>query len=154
MNSITFRSASPEDLPVLLEFEQGIIAAERPFNSNLKPDPISYYDIKAMIPDNRVEVKVAVSDGQIVASGYLRLEQASNYYKYELHGYIGFIYVRPHFRGQGLSGKIINELVAWARTKGVEEVHLEVYSNNLAAIRSYEKAGFVKQIVRMRLEND
>jgi hypothetical protein len=36
------RKATIDDLPVLLQFEQGIISAERPFDSTLLPDPISY----------------------------------------------------------------------------------------------------------------
>ena len=51
MSDIIIRDARLEDLPVLLEFEQGIVTAERPFDPTLAADPISYYDIKRLIND-------------------------------------------------------------------------------------------------------
>ena len=55
---IIIRSATPEDLPTLLTFEQGIIRAERPYDHMLKPNPISYYDVGALIVDPDAEVAV------------------------------------------------------------------------------------------------
>ena len=49
MKDLIIRSGRIEDLPVLLSFEQGIIKTEREFDPYLKEDPISYYDLKAMI---------------------------------------------------------------------------------------------------------
>ena len=39
------REATLKDLHTLLEFEQGIIAAERPFDGTLKEGEIHYYDL-------------------------------------------------------------------------------------------------------------
>ena len=36
---ITIRKATIEDLPVLLEFEQGVLRAERPMDRTLKGNP-------------------------------------------------------------------------------------------------------------------
>ena len=52
---ITTRAAIQEDLPILLEFEQGLINFERPFDPTLKDEKISYYDIKAMILSDDVQ---------------------------------------------------------------------------------------------------
>ena len=49
MSTIQFRVANLTDLPILLQFEQGIITAERPFDPTLKPDPISYYNLEELI---------------------------------------------------------------------------------------------------------
>ena len=54
--SLRPRSATLDDLPALKECEQGIIAAERPYDHTLKPDPISYYDLGERMfvhPDHR-----------------------------------------------------------------------------------------------------
>ena len=43
------REATKEDLKILLEFEQGIVSAERPFNSTLIEGEIHYYDLNEFI---------------------------------------------------------------------------------------------------------
>ena len=42
MHPINIRKAHPDDLEKLLEFEQGIISAERPFDPTLKEGKIHY----------------------------------------------------------------------------------------------------------------
>ena len=49
MENITIRPAQLGDLKVLLRFEQGIIEAERPYDKTIKPDPVSYYDLREMM---------------------------------------------------------------------------------------------------------
>src|ERR1700744_3547683 len=41
---ILIRPAPTADLPALLEFEQGVIAAERPMDPPIKEGPINYYN--------------------------------------------------------------------------------------------------------------
>ena len=43
------RPANKNDLPVLLEFEQEIVKAERPFNSTMKDGEIHFYDLLQLI---------------------------------------------------------------------------------------------------------
>ncbi len=50
MESILVRAATINDMATLLRFEQGIIAAERPFDPTLKQgDETRYYDLNMMI---------------------------------------------------------------------------------------------------------
>lgn len=148
---ISTRSATPADLPVLLEFEQGIIIAERPFDPTLKPDPISYYDIGAMIDDPDVEVIVAVEGDLIVGSGYAKEKPSDVYVDPPTHCFLGFMFVRPEYRGRGVNGLVTDALLDWARERGLTEVQLRVYDDNLGAVRAYEKKGFGKYMVTMRL---
>ncbi len=146
------RKATIEDLPVLLQFEQGIITAERPFDSTLKPDPISYYDLKAFIITTDVQVLVAEIDGEIAGSGYARIKKTpENYYDFENYAYLGFMYVLPAYRGMGVNQAIIEELKKWAVEQGLTEIRLEVYNDNIGAIKAYEKAGFKKRMIEMRI---
>ena len=148
------RSARQDDLPVLLAFEQGIITAERPYDHTLKPDPISYYDIAELIASDEAEVAVIEADGQIVASGFARKKLSKAYVRDTHHAYLGFMYVRPDFRGQGLNKRLLEHLSGWARANNLPEIRLTVYSGNAPAIRAYEKAGFAPDIVEMRLNLD
>lgn len=76
MKSIIIRSAKPEDLPALLQFEQGVIEAERQFDPTLKSSYINYYNLKEMILAADVEVAVAEFNDKLIASGYARIESA------------------------------------------------------------------------------
>lgn len=151
---ITTRPARPEDLPVLLKFEQSIVAFERPFNPTLRPDPISYYDIAAMIGDPEVKVLVAVDGDRIIASGYAKQLTASAYVTPSEYAYLGFMFVDPVYRGHGVNKLITDELIRWAKDRGLTEIRLDVYADNAGAIRAYEKAGFTPLLLEMRRSLD
>lgn len=152
--NIIVRKATLSDLPKLLEFEQGVIKAERPFDPQLKPDPITYYDLELLIDSEDAEVLVAVDDGNIIASGYALIKQSKPYLKSPRQSYLGFMFVDPDYRGQRINQLIVDGLIDWSRSKGVYEIILDVYDGNQAAIRAYEKAGFEKNLVQMRLNLD
>lgn len=61
------------------------------------------------------------------------------------------MYVDPACRGQSVIGKIIDALKHWCRSRGISELRLEVYNDNAAAIRAYQKAGFHPLSLQMRL---
>ncbi|QKJ64761.1 GNAT family N-acetyltransferase [Flavobacterium sp. M31R6] len=145
------RNATLDDLAILLEFEQGIIAAERPFDPTLKEEKISYYDIGKMILALDVEVVVAVLDDQIIGSGYARIENAKPYLNHKLYAYLGFMYTHSDHRGKGVNTQIIEALSKWVHSQGIFEMRLDVYSDNSSAIRAYEKAGFKKHLINMRI---
>jgi GNAT superfamily N-acetyltransferase len=148
--SLTTRPATRADLPVLLEFEQGIVAWERPFNPTLKPDPISYYDIGELIDLDSAEVVVALDGERIIGSGYVKVLQASDYVQPSEYAFLGFMFVDPDYRGQGVNRLVMDALLGWAKERGLSEVRLQVYSENASAIRAYEKKGFSPLLLEMR----
>ncbi len=150
----TIRLATRDDLPTLLQFEQGIIAAERPYDDLLKPDPISYYDIGEMIDADDAAVMVIEIDGELVASGYAKKRRSRHYTSPDWHAFLGFMYVSPEHRGHGLNRMLVDGLHGWAREQGLTEVRLTVYPGNTSAIRAYEKQGFEPYLVEMRLSLD
>lgn len=151
MEQLKIRPADKNDLETLLEFEQGVIEAERPFDPTLKPDPIHYYDLHEMIHSDDVHLLVAEVDGVVVGSGYARIEESKLFYKHLNHAYLGFMYVRPDYRGKGINRKIIDALQGWSLSKRVTELRLEVYYDNLPAINAYKKNGFANHLIQMRL---
>jgi ribosomal protein S18 acetylase RimI-like enzyme len=145
---INVRTATLADLDALLTFEQGIINTERPFDPTLKPDPINYYDIAAMIDAPHIEVVVAHAGDEVIGSGYARIEEAKPYLKHQRYAYLGFMYVKPEYRVNKL---VIKYLQLWCLEQGINECRLEVYDENSAAIKAYEKLGFKKLLIAMRL---
>ncbi len=151
MENIILRPATIQDLEVLLGFEQELILAERPFDETIKPDPVSYYDLREYILRDDVAVVVAESDGRIISSGYALSKKARPYLDHAEYAYLGFMYTVPEFRGKGVNARIVAFLKNWASSRGLREIRLTVYYDNLPAIRAYEKVGFRSHLVEMRV---
>ena len=150
--NIEIRKAEETEIDTLLDFERNIIEAERPFDNTLKDGEIHYYDLIGLINSDKAEVLVAVLNNEIVGSGYAKILPAKNYQKYNEYAYLGFMYVKPEFRGQGVNGQILKKLIEWAKGKNLIEVRLEVYDENLTAKNAYLKAGFKANLLEMRME--
>lgn len=154
MIEINIRRATLIDLEQLLAFEQDIIKTERPFDPTVKPDPVNYYDLASMIRSPHIEVVVGEIDNKIIASGYARIDKSQPFLKHEYHAYLGFMYVVPEYRGQGINRKIMAVLKNWVVSQSISEFRLEVYLDNVSAIKSYEKFGFNKHMIEMRFNLD
>ncbi len=151
MEDIIVRKATRDDLEILYKFEQGVIAAERPFDVTLKEGDIHYYDLKNMIDAAHIELVVAQDNARVIGSGYARIEDAKHYLQHPRHAYLGFMYVLPEYRGKGVNKKIIEALKNWSISKNIMEMRLDVYFPNVAAIQAYEKAGFTRHMIEMRM---
>ena len=77
----------------------------------------------------------------------------------KLLGYCGFLQsfdeadvmnvaVAPDFRGRGIAGQMLRELMERGRARGILRYTLEVRQSNAAAIHLYEKLGFVSVGIR------
>ena len=152
MNGIMIREALESDIDILLGFEQGIVEAERPFGDRLKEGEIHYYDLMDLIRSDRTVVLVAVFDDEIVGSGYARIEKAKPFLQFDAYAYLGFMYVKPEYRGQGVNKRILEELVLWAKGRGLSEVRLEVYDENEIARAAFARFGFKPNLLVMRRE--
>lgn len=150
-NDVLIREASPADLGTVLAFEQGVVRAERPFTDVLKDGEVHYYDVAALIESSQTMLLVAELNGELVGTGHATLKQSLEYLSHDRHAYLGLMYVTPECRGQGIVQQIIDKLVEWAKSKGIDECYLDVYSANEPAVRAYEKYGFRKNLVEMKL---
>jgi ribosomal-protein-alanine N-acetyltransferase len=83
----------------------------------------------------------------------------------ELLGYVLFwhvadeihllnVAVRPDLRRRGIGRVLVEEVVAYARSHAAAKVLLEVRASNTAALRLYERLGFVRFHVRSRYYAD
>lgn len=147
---MTIRKATLDDLEQLLVFEQDLIKFERPFDPTVKPDPVNYYDLKAMLTGSHIEVAVAEIKNTVIGSGYARIDKSKPFLKHENHAYLGFMYVLPEYRGKGINKQIIDHLKNWAASQKVNEFRLEVYYDNDSAVKAYEKIGFSRHSLEMR----
>ena len=151
MDKVTIRKAEIKDLNTLKEFEQEIIKFERPFDPNLKQDPIEYYDLLDFIQREDAEVLVATVNEELVGSGYALIKNSMPYKKPEQYAYLGFMYVSPKFRGKRINGKVVERLLDWAKEKKITEIQLDVYAENKIALNAYKRIGFQPDLLKMRL---
>jgi len=154
MNEIKIRQATIRDLEKLKEFEQGVIAAERAYDSTLK-DQTQYYNFRVMLEASNIIVMVAYTEtGQIVGSGFARIEKAPEYLVHNKFAYLAFMYTDPEYRRQGVNDRILGGLTDWSRQQGVKEFRLKVYVGNGIAINAYKKFGFKDHAIEMRTNVD
>ena len=149
--NIDIRPARQEDIDILLMLEQEIVTAERPFDATIRKSQVSYYDLKALLTKTNAHIIVACDGDVIVSCGYALEKQARAYLDHETYAYLGFMFTLPEYRGKGINALIIEALKEWSLSKGLTEVRLTVYNDNEPALRAYEKVGFKRHIIEMRL---
>ena len=152
MSEIIIRSAKLEDLEVLFKFEQGIIEYERQFDDSLKEEHFYYYDLKSLILSEESEVVVATQNDKLIGSAYGKILKSKPYKNYNKHVYIGFVFVEPEYRGLGVSKLILEAIKKWSVSKEIFEIKLDVYADNKSAVNAYEKFGFKKDLINMRMK--
>lgn len=89
---------------------------------------------------------VAVHDKRVV--GFVGVWQIVD------EGHITNIAVLPEFRGQGIGNQLLAELVAFAKSKGLVGLTLEVRVSNDGAQKLYEQFGFMQAGRRRRYYQD
>lgn len=148
---LNYREAVLNDLDQLRTLEQKVIEAERPFNSSIKEGQTTYYDIEGLIADSMSYLIVAEDAGRIIGSGYAQIRASKESMQHTHHSYLGFMYVSPEHRGTGINKQVIDILISWSKAQGMKDFYLDVYSENVPAIRAYEKVGFTPCFVEMKL---
>lgn len=149
--TVSLREAQSTDKTALLQLEQALIKAERPFNASLKAKGAYYYDIDYLIDDADTHLLVGEVSDELIASGYVQIRRSKAALNHDRHGYLGFMFVAENYRGQGLNKQIMQRLIGWGKSQGVSNFYLDVYSQNASAIRAYEKLGFSPTLMEMQL---
>jgi RimJ/RimL family protein N-acetyltransferase len=150
MNPIV-RKATKKDLPVLMEFMNGLVEAERPMDPTIKDGHVVYYDLSEIMSNEESDLFVVELNNELVASGYAKIKDDRPYLKHKKQGYLGFMFVPKKHRGNGYNKLIMDALLKWCKNRNISEIRLDVYEDNPSAIRAYEKAGLKKYLITMRM---
>jgi RimJ/RimL family protein N-acetyltransferase len=146
------RLATKNDFPILDTFMDGLVDAERPMDVTIKDGKVVYYDLENFINSDEAVLYIVELNDELVASGYAKIKQDRVYLKHDQHAYLGFMFVPEKHRGNGYNKLIVDALLAWSKSKNITEIRLDVYNSNPSAIRAYEKAGFKKHLINMRMD--
>lgn len=140
------RSAHPDDAEAALAYVRGVVEETEFFI--IEPDelPATVDEERAFIQDHVDNpgkiLLLAEAEGHII--GNVRLE-AGAFRRIAHKGNLSLA-VNKEWRGRGIGTALVRVLLEWAETHPViEKVCLEVFADNLRAIRLYKHLGFVEQ---------
>lgn len=149
--SVTIRSAQPDDATPLLAYVRSV-AAETSFFI-MQADEFNFTDEqeRQWIQDHldgpgKLTVMAEVS-GSVV--GFLSFENGPHR-RVAHRGTFGFSVARD-WRGRGIGTALLQTLIEWAEANPlIEKIGMAVFANNERAIRLYRKLGFVEEGRRPR----
>lgn len=141
--SFSIRELTLDDAPQMRELRLlGLKTDSFAFGASFETEslqPLSFFESRCTSSYGKVLFGGFV-DGQLVALTNLVREQGL---KSNHHASIYAVYTHPNFRGRGISKALLTEAIHTAKNwPGLEFVQLGVATNNAAAIRVYEQAGF------------
>lgn len=152
MNSLTFRRATPLDLPALRTLYNEIIDAMdgAPSHAQWKRGGYptdAFLQTKAAIGELWVAEKAGVMAGAMVLNsecnpGYAQADWRVECEPHEVMA-IHTLGVSPRMQGQGVGKAMVQYAITYARRQGCKSVRLDVIDTNPAACEFYTRMGFI-----------
>ncbi|MEI8093421.1 MAG: GNAT family protein [Spirochaetales bacterium] len=142
--SPVIRPAQPDDARALLAYMKAIFS-EPDLSLPVEPDEFSVSladenEVLAKAAANPRELFLVAVDGAKVV-GVLNV--VANQRRANQHDVSFGLTVARDYRGQGLGTRLLEQMLAWARSNDlITSVNLTVWKRNRAAIRLYRRFGF------------
>jgi len=138
--SLNVREANPDDLDVIVEFIANE-AREAEGRSLLRSKLEA--GVGAALRDRSIASYWLLVDAADEALGCISVTREWSDWNGAYYWWIQSVYIAPSHRGKGYLGRLLGAVRAAAEKQGCLELRLYVHEKNAAAIRAYEKAGFV-----------
>lgn len=149
---VVIRHANDNDLQQIVRLSEKLGRDESTADSMVSPAPSEFQNpgwiLKNIRGENTV-VFVAELDGKIV--GY-SLGWVSQPWSYKgKRGYICDCFVDEPYRRRGIGRKLVEAILNWFMSRGVDCVEADVYSNNTPSLAMFRSLGFEEISKRLRL---
>jgi ribosomal protein S18 acetylase RimI-like enzyme len=157
---IIIREAMLTDLNDIYEMQKLLGDHELPYDEVIDIDSvksgkgwgyIGYVDMKAKIEseENYVLVAETVEAGKKKCVGvcYGQIKMDEVWSVNETYGYVGCVYIMEAYRGNrgdGIWPRMVDKLTSWFKSHHIKQMRLDCYTENVGAVRAYEKNGFEK----------
>ena len=143
MNDFIIENVRPEDAAAILEYLKAVGGETDNLNMGAEGLPTTVENeeafLRSMIGSSDGVMYTAKEDGEIIGIAHVsRLKRRMSH-----RASIG-VSVRRCAWHRGVGTALMDKLVAFSRNNGIEQLELEVRSDNERAIRLYEKFGFQK----------
>ena len=148
--NLQFRQATRDDMPTIVKIlSEDMLGTQREHFET--PLPKAYYDaFEAIKREPNHELIVVEKDGQIVGSMQLMFLPSLSY-QGGTRAQVETVQVAKEFRGQGIGTEMIKWTFERARQRGCRLMQLTSHKSRLDAHRFYERLGFDKSHVGMKL---
>lgn len=136
--AVSIRSFERDDFEGLVAMFQGLSAEALQFGSPPYDRPrLERWasNLESKILFIALDGKRVVGVATIVGSALYRLKGIGTF----------ATYIHQDYQNQGLGTQLTSSILEEARKKNFHRVSLEVVADNAAAVRAYEKAGFVRE---------
>ncbi len=154
MMVVQIRRATTRDIKAILPV-WGELAA---YHANLDPAftpaptwPREYGAYLRTLMDRDDALAIVARDADAVI-GYAvgRISTLPPFFEHRYRGYIHDVCTRDGFRRRGIGRKLVEELFAWFRRRGVTVVELTVAANNAEALPFWRRLGFETYMHHMK----
>lgn len=149
----TIRQATADDIEILTDLRVAFFVdmGDVTYEQSASFREATYRYLSRTIPQGKFLAWVAEEDGQIVAtSGLVFFEGAPTSTNLTgIEGYILNMYTLPQWRGRGIARRLIQEIIAYARSINVQQFGLDATEQGRPL---YEKMGFVSLTDAMGLD--
>jgi ribosomal protein S18 acetylase RimI-like enzyme len=158
MDAITIRPATQDDVTTIGALWEKLAIHHQTLDPRLpKPaqggDELYAHRIGSQLGDAYHRILVAEVNGELV--GYV-LGMIADYmpdiFIAESTGFLADIFVDEAHRGAGIGKKLVSELQAWFKSRGIVTMEWYVAAHNTAAKAFWEHIGGKDLIIRMRLD--
>ena len=157
MTDIEIRPATLDDLDGLIQDNADLFAEDGVTRDRLR-DPEWPRDnnrtwCAGLIAAPDALVLVATEEGRVVGHLIGTFSPASSMW-IAARAELVSTHVAPSYRGQGIGGRMVEDFITWGRERGAARLHVSAYTANSAAIRFYQRFGFVPQSIELTLDVD
>jgi GNAT superfamily N-acetyltransferase len=94
-------------------------------------------------------IVMAVEDSEVQGFVAGRIRPIPSHFGGGLAGFISDVFVKPDFRGRGISRQLIYSAEKWFVERDVKRLELQVVPGNAVAIAVYEKLGWRQEFFQM-----
>lgn len=153
--TVQIRRATPRDIKEILPVWGQLATFHSALDPAFTPSPhwpreYSAYLRTLMSRDDAIAV-VAKDDSGVVGYAVGRTMTLPPFFEHRHRGYIHDVFVQEGYRRHGIGRRLVEEILAWLRRRGVTLVELTVAANN-EAVPFWERLGFRIYMHQMKLE--
>jgi len=148
------RPVEENDIPALYVAWQDLRQHNANTDSRIRPTPVSEAEFANAVRDLRHRPLslslVAEDEGNVVGFVTASIESNQPDRLPERHATIGYLYVAPAYRRQGVATALVRQVFDWARQQdGVSHVEMSVLEHDVSARSFWESLGFSPFIRRV-----
>lgn len=157
MGTVEVRPATVEDLDDLVRSTADLFAEDAVTRDRLREPEWPRDNAKpwcaGLIAAPDALVLVAVEDGEVVGHLIGTFSPASSMWTAGRAELVS-TFVDDAHRGQGIGSRMVEDFVAWGAARGAARLHVSAYVANSAAIRFYQRLGFVPLTMELTADLD